>query len=548
MPALRPKVVDVVSSGHLTSIASLALVERDKRQRAQSWQTDPVLWAQDYLGVRLWSRQKDILYSIRDNRNTAVAAGHGVGKSFVAAIAMAWWVDVHPPTETFVASTAPFQDQITAILWNNLRGLYLISQQRYKDGLVDHPLPGYVTGDNKIKLDNGIMLGQGRKPPDSKTDSGYQGLHAKYLLAIGDEAAGLNQDMISALGNIATGSDNRVLLIANPTDPNSAMAEIWKKNLSDWKTMHISVLDAPTIKPDPDFPLENIGGMSGLDYVAQMEARWGEQDPHYITRVLGQWAFEAGNNVFSEAEIARGVNCHVEPDPNPIIQFGCDIARMGPDSTYVYEYIEGDVWATDPETGKPTEPTGQRGGILRFVESWNKAPLVSSDPANYGTAERIHSQALARGASIVAVDASGLGGGAIDGLTNLGGTYAVVEVYGSAPSTDKRAYLNVRAEQYFEIKRMLHAGVLDLDPKDTELLDELRGIVFEFTTSGAVKMESKDDMKKRGAKSPDRADAAWYATYNVIEAVFGPQAGEVIQYDVETAITEADVFYSSGWW
>jgi hypothetical protein len=534
-------------TGNFASIAHMALTERERRQRAQSWQTDPVLWCHDFLGIQLWSKQKEILYSIRDNRNTAVAAGHGVGKSFVAAIAMAWWVDVHPPTETFVASTAPFQDQITAILWNNLRGLYIKAQARFEKGLIDHPLPGYVTGDNKIKLENGLMLGQGRKPPDSKTDSGYQGLHAKYLLAIGDEAAGLSEDMISALGNITTGAENRVLLIANPTDPNSAMAQIWKKDLSDWNRMHISVWDAPPITGEAGFPEDVLGGMSGMDYVNGMKEKWGEDDAHYITRVLGQWAFESGNNLFSDTDLARAANCHVEPDPNPVITLGCDIARLGPDGTFVYSYVEGDVWETDPETGKPVKPTGERGGQLRLMGHWTKAPLVSSDPTNLGSAERIHQMALACGAQVCSVDASGLGAGAIDGILNLNnGGYVVMEIWGSASSSDRRAYTNVRSEQYFRMKQLMFSGKLDIDPNDEALIDELRGVVYEYSQHGAVKMESKDDMKRRGAKSPDRADAAWYALMDVSGVLYGPQAGEVIMHDINDDLYAGGAFYGLG--
>lgn len=139
------------------------LQQQTKRKR---YREDPVLWVKEYLGLQLWSKQKEILYSIRDNRNTAVAAGHGVGKSFIASIAMAWWVDVHPwnAQDTFVASTAPFQDQITTILWDNLRSIHALSRQRFKDGIVDHELPGYITSTNLWKLDSGETIGQGRKP------------------------------------------------------------------------------------------------------------------------------------------------------------------------------------------------------------------------------------------------------------------------------------------------------------------------------------------------------------------------------------------------
>ncbi|MFK5282762.1 hypothetical protein ACI3PL_24665, partial [Lacticaseibacillus paracasei] len=63
------------------AVAELAVDAIKNRRRREAYRHDPVLWAEEYLGVQLWSKQKDILRSIRDNRKTAVAAGHGVGKS-----------------------------------------------------------------------------------------------------------------------------------------------------------------------------------------------------------------------------------------------------------------------------------------------------------------------------------------------------------------------------------------------------------------------------------------------------------------------------------
>jgi hypothetical protein len=41
---------------------------------------DPVDWAHKKAGIDLWSKQRDIIRSIRDNRRTAVQIGHGIGK------------------------------------------------------------------------------------------------------------------------------------------------------------------------------------------------------------------------------------------------------------------------------------------------------------------------------------------------------------------------------------------------------------------------------------------------------------------------------------
>jgi len=522
---------------------SFLAIQRRKRRYVD----DPVLWAEEMLGVKLWSKQKEILYSIRDNHNTAVAAGHSVGKSFLASIAMAWWADVHPVQDTKILSTAPTFGQVTSILWDNLRKWHLAAKSRheeYKRRLAsgqdlgeyaanDHALPGYITSGNTWKTELGFEIGIGRKPPDNMLDSAFQGVHAPFLLVIGDEAAGLPEELVDALGNNATGTANRVLLIANPTNPASAMAKIWsdeaKKSL--WTTMNISVFDSPTVTLEPGFEdAEEALGMSGRAYIEEKKSDWGEDDPRYISRVLGQWAFEAGNTVFTDLDLARAKDCFVLPDPDAIVRQGWDIARMGEDSTIGYEAVEGEVWETDPETGQPTKRTGRRGLRVRLVDRWTKAPVSSTDPDNLGSAQRIDALALASNAQLVNVDASGLGSGVIDGLSEIAYLsprgYSVYEVFGNYPSSDKRAFVNMRAEQYFELKRRMFGGELDLDPSDKRLFDELPGIVYEFsTTTGARKIESKESMKKRGKKSPDAADALWYAGIDISGIVDDDLAG-----------------------
>lgn len=498
----------------LANVAEIAASRIDQRIKARKYRDDPVLWATEYLGLTLWSAQKDILYSIRDNRATAVAAGHSVGKSFIAAVAACWWIDVHPQNEVFVASTAPTVDQVSGILWRNIKVFHNLAAQRFKDGLVDHPLIGYVTGDNKWKSDDGILLGQGRKPSDDRADVAFQGVHATYLLAIGDEATGLNEEMIGALGNIATGARNRQLLIANPTDPSCEMAQIWKKELDGWTRMHISVLDSPLITGEEGFDASRAEGMSGWEYVNEKREQWGEDDPRYISRVLGQWAFEAGNTVFTEEEIARCINTVVIPDPERGIHLGCDIAfSQEGDFSSTYKREVGEVWEVD-DTGKPTVATGREGYRIRLVDKWKGAPLVGDQPGNEATDTRIDLAARNIGASVVKLDAAGLGAGVLHSLMAKDLSYDLYKVLGNDAAMESKSYINARAEALFEMKLMARMGNLDLDGADEEMLDQLRGIVYEYDVRNRIKIMSKADMRKRGKKSPDFADAAWYAFYD----------------------------------
>lgn len=504
------------------------MIDEKKRQ----YINNPAQWAWDMLGVQLWSKQREIAEAIRDNRRVAVAAGHGVGKSFVAGVICLWWWDTHPPfeEETFVATTAPSKDQVD-LIWAVIRSMHAKMNLRYEQKIIDHPMPGYITGDNKFKLKDGQTLGQGRKPPDSKSDIAFQGRHATYLLAIGDEAVGLSEGFLNALEVIAVGEKNVILLLANPTDPSCAMARIWpdpegRGGRKEWIRIHISVMDSPLITQEDGFDTSKATGMSGTDFLRDAKERYGGvEDPRYIARVLGQWAWDNGVGLFPEEIIARSMRTVVIPDAgNPRRRLGVDIARMGVDATTVYECQEGWVWETDPETNEPTVNTGQKGLYIRHYDEWRKAPVTSNNPENLGSAQRIHRIAYENGIPAVNIDAGGgLGGGLFDRIHEIfedhpsEQTYLIYEVFGNDMKTvDRRSFSNLRAMMFSELKRRMNAGEIDLDPEDGELLDELRGIRATVTNGSVLRIESKDEMKNRGAKSPDHADAVWYAVLDTL--------------------------------
>ncbi len=500
--------------GSYSAIAQIASGRIEQRSKAWTYRDDPVKWAEEFMGLQVWSKQKEILYSIRDNRATAVAAGHGVGKSWIAALAACWWIDTHPLDEVFVASTAPTVDQVNAILWTNIKKFHELAKRRYDEGLTDHPLPGYVTNDSKWKTDSGVLIGQGRKPPNEASDVAFQGVHATYLLAIGDEAVGLNAGMIGALANIATGVHNRQLLIANPTDPTCEMAKIWVKETESWNRMHISVFDSPLVTGEAGFDPARAEGMSGWNYINERKEEWGEDDPRYIARVLGQWAFDSGNTVFSESDITNCLNAYVLPDPDAPIHLGVDIAWSDKgDFSSIYSCQSGEVWETDDETGKPAIATGRQGWIVRRVAIWKGAPLAGHNPDNPSNADRIIDFTMATGGQFVKVDSSGVGMAVIQDLASRDLTFDLYKMAGGDPARENKTYTNSRAEAFFDMKIAAHQGLLDLDIEDEDFIDQLRSIQYEYDARNRIKIQSKADMRKEGKKSPDFADAAWYSFY-----------------------------------
>jgi hypothetical protein len=504
--------------------------------RRDEFAKDPAAWSEYMLGIQVWRKQGDILQSIIENHNTAVAACYASGKSFVAAIAICWWIDTHNLNEVFAYSTAPTKDQVNGVLWRYLKRFHTLAKQRFEQGVIDHPLPGRILGTDQWRDDSGNLLATGRKPPSNMGDSAVQGYHAKYLLAVGDEATGLPKTFIDGLGNIASSAENRVLLICNPTDPNSYMGQLYKNRLDSWNYMNISAFDSPMVNKEAnaDFDTTRAKGLIDWDYINKRREEWGENDPRYISRVLGEWAFDTDKLVFTEEDIQRGIDTVVVPDPDAPLQFGLDVARSSKgDMSSLYSAQEGDVFeyeVVEDEYGNPTDtevlvPTGRRGVKLRKVADWQDMPLSTGDWNNPGQAESVARLAGELGATRVSIDAAGLGLGVADPLEAMvPRRFAVNKVWGSRPSTEPRTYLNMRVEQYFEVKRRLHAGEIDLDEHDEVLLEELRGITYENSPDGRLKIESKDDMRKRNAKSPDHADGAWYALLDWDRFVYGVDA------------------------
>jgi hypothetical protein len=80
-------------------------------------------------------------------------------------------------------------------------------------------------------------------------------------------------------------------------------------------------------------------------------------------------------------------------------------------------------------------------------------------------------------------------------------------------------------------------GEIDIDPDDDKLAAQLGSIKWGIDSRGRIKIESKDDMRKRGLPSPDRADAmaiAFAGRANAAPINVESHAGESITGDLMT--------------
>jgi hypothetical protein len=433
--------------------------------------TDPVGWVDDKLGEFLWSTQREIAQSVVENRYTGVQSCHDSGKSFIASRLACWWLDVHPPGEAFVVSSAPTQTQVEAILWREIGRAH---RKGDLDGRITYgQVPQWKYGQE--------IVGYGRKPQDlsnrEEAMAAFQGIHARFVLIILDEAGGIPKWLFDAADALATNEAARVLAIGNPDDPHSHFVSKVMKPGSDWSQITIDGYETPNFTGE-EVPDELRDLLLSKLWVEERKKRWGEASPLYISKVRGQAPEISDNTVFSPA-LLRAAQALELPGTDKG-QYGCDIARMGEDRTEVYR---------------------DRGGVIRHVASASKQDTMA-------TTGMIAKLLKLRGDVPAQIDAVGIGAGVYDRLREQG--LPAFEFNAGSKPVDTERFVNRRAEVFWSLRERMEDEEVDLPPdgEDDELIAQLGSLRFFLDSRGRIAIESKDDMRKRGLPSPDKADAA----------------------------------------
>lgn len=107
----------------------------------------------------------------------------------------------------------------------------------------------------------------------------------------------------------------------------------------------------------------------------------------------------------------------------------------------------------------------------------------------------------------VAIDVGGLGAGVVDRLLELGHGDVVVPINFGSSSLDPERFINRRAEMWWNLRDWLDGDMPVMIPDRDDLHSDLCAPFYKYDSQARRKLESKDDMKKRGMRSTDCADA-----------------------------------------
>jgi hypothetical protein len=449
--------------------------------------TDPVEWVRGELDEHPWSVQRKILRSVVENRRTAVPSAHGTGKSYTASRIAAYWIASHPVGEAFVVTTAPTGAQVKGILWRELA-------RAHSRGA----LPGRLSipkgeGGQAEWYIGSELVGWGRKPQDL-TDSkqamqSFQGIHARYILVILDEATGVPGWLWDAALSLMTNANARILAIGNPDDPTTKFEEVCRPG-SGWNVIPVSAFDTPAFTGEsvPEVVRE---GLVSREWVADAEKDYGGKDnPLYQSKVLGIFPDTSDDAVISPAMI-RSAQANDLPGLG-MGSYGLDVSRMGKDWSALYRVREG---------------------VARKVDEWRRLPITAK-PGEDSTVARTMLYVRRTPAVPVVVDTDGVGGGAVDGLRAL--NVRVVPFSMNEAARRPHRFDTRRSEVWWTAREMIMAGQVDLDPADEKLAAQLQAPKWTVDHRGRIHVETKKELAKRGVPSTDYADAV------IMPLVVGP--------------------------
>ena len=431
-------------------------------RRIKNWKENPIdffrfVWGNE---IFIWDKLAEILDNIVRNKRTIVRSGHGVGKSWLMGRVALWWLYCNYPAK--IITTAPTWSQVEKILWGEIRNAYFKS-------LI--PLGGNLL-QTELKLnDEWFAVGVSTSEKTGNREFGatkLQGYHSPNLLFILDEGAGVSPEIWTSATSLITGENNKIIAIGNPASPTGDFFEAFKSPI--WSKVAISCFDHPNIKEDKMV----ISGCVSREWIEERKKEWGEESPLYKAKVLGEFPDESEDTLIPLSWVERAIRKDIKP--KKFVKAGCDVARFGSDETIIFlsdgEYFDI-KWAV---VGKDTmEVSGKLNSLYREYDL-----------------EKI------------AVDDSGVGGGVSDSCKERG--LPVQRVNFGEEAIEKEKFANLKAEMFWMLRERFKRDEIKI-PDDDILKNQLANIRYSYTSKGQIKIESKDEAKRRGMKSPDRADA-----------------------------------------
>lgn len=418
---------------------------------------------EEYNGPRQWQAEalNEIGEHLRNPKTRhqplllARASGHGIGKSAFISMIIKWGMDTCEDCKVVV--TANTENQLRTKTWPEIAKWQRLS-------LTNNWFTCTKTAIYSNDPNHANAWRADAVPWSENNTEAFAGLHnkGKRIILVFDEASNIADLVWEVAEGALTDEGTEIIWIAfgNPTRNTGRFRECFRKFKHRWNTKQI---DSRTVEG------------SNKEQIKNWEEDYGEDSDFFKVRVRGVFPSaselqfiptgltdEAMKRIVTQAEVAHA----------PVI-IGVDPAYSGADDAVIY--LRQGLFSKCLWTGAKTIDDIVMAKRIADFEDQYKADGVHID-FGYGTG--IHS----------------IGNG-------WGRVWRLVPFNSS--STDPQM-ANKRGEMYNSVKTWLKiGGAID----DQETADDLSAPEYVVRLDGKIKLESKDDIKKRLGRSPGKADA-----------------------------------------
>lgn len=424
---------------------------------AKRYRKKPTLFVQEVLGVEPLPYQAEFLEAIASGeRKISIRSGHGTGKSTAASWAMLWFFLMRTPNKVVV--TAPTSSQLFDALFAELKRWINELPPAFHQAI-------NVKSDRVEHVEAPSEMFISARTSRAETPEALAGVHSEHVMLVVDEASGVPEQVFEAAAGSMSGHSAVTIMLSNPTRSSGTFYESQTRLSGSWWTRRWSCVDSPLVSDE---------------FVEEMRQRYGEESNAFRIRVLGEFPLADDDTIIPFHLVESATHRDVEISDDTKAVWGLDVARFGTDCTALCK---------------------RQGPIVTEIRSWRGLDLMQ-------TVGRVVAEYEALSPSMrpreILVDSIGLGSGVVDRLRELDLPVRGINV-AESPSM-KETYMNLRSELWFKAKAWLEDRSCKLPPND-QLIAELTSIRYSFTSSGKMKAESKDEMRRRGLSSPDLADA-----------------------------------------
>lgn len=473
--APTPAPIGLTGAAQKNAKSSLRVAMEDFRV---SYQNDPVGFVENVLGAKPLPWQAEFLEAVADpaKRRISVRAGHGVGKSTGCAWALIWHMMMRYPQKS--VCTAPTSGQLFDALFSEVK--FWIGK-----------LPDVLRNSIEVLSDRIVL----KAAPESSFISArtsvaekpeaLAGIHSENVLLIADEASAVPEPIFQSAAGSMSGEAATTILISNPTRNSGLFFRTHHELKDDWYAMHVTCLDNPLVTGD---------------FIRDIAKTYGETSNVYRVRVLGEFALHEDDTLIAAELVDAAMVRDIAVDPASGLVYGLDVARFGDDRTVLCK---------------------RRGNVVLEFKSWSGADLMQ-------TVGKVMNEAASDRPDVILVDSIGLGAGVSDRLRELSGTrnldFDVRDVNVSESPAMAGSAAKLRDELWLQVRDWLTARACKL-PKDDDLRQELVSPRYGFLSNGKIKVEGKKEMKRRGLRSPDMADALCLSFAGEVAGVGGRASG-----------------------